>query len=122
MKKFFICIIILSMMFSNVCFASQILENTTVEVESEVNQPDINDLTIYSDCILMIEKETGDILYEKNAYEKMYPASTTKILSAIIVLESCDLNEIATVSSTALNAVPATYTTSNIQVRRKATC
>lgn len=121
MKKFFICIIILSMMFSNVCFASQILENTTVEVESEVNQPDINDLTIYSDCILMIEKETGDILYEKNAYEKMYPASTTKILSAIIVLESCDLNEIATVSSTALNAVPATYTTSNIQVRRKAT-
>ena len=121
MKKFFICIIILSMMFSNVCFASQILENTTVEVESEVNQPDINDLTIYSDCILMIEKETGDILYEKNAYEKMYPASTTKILSAIIVLESCDLNEIPTVTSTALNAVPATYTTSNIQVRRKAT-
>lgn len=116
MKKFLSCLIILSIFFSNVSFASQILENTTVEVESVISESNINDLTVYSDCILMIEKETTDILYEKNAYEKMYPASTTKILTAIIVLERCDLNEIATVSSVAINAVPATYTTSNIQV------
>lgn len=119
MKKICVCIIyiiILSIFFSNVCFASEIIENTTVESESVLETPDINDLNIYSDCIVMIEKETGDVLYERNAYEKMYPASTTKILSAIIVLENCDLDEIATVSSTAIKAVPATYTTSNIQI------
>ena len=65
----------------------------------------------------MVEKETGDILYEKNANEKMYPASTTKTLTAIIVLERCSLNEIATVSSTAIKSVPPSYTTSNIQPR-----
>ena len=119
MKKICIYIIVLLILFSNICFASEIVENTTVEVESEIKEPDINALNIYSDCILMIEKETGDILYERNGYEKMYPASTTKILSAILVLENCDLDEIATVSSTALKAVPATYTTSNIQVGEK---
>lgn len=121
MKKFFIYFIlitiILSTLISNTSYASQILENTTVEVSSEIEEPNIDDLTIYSDCILMIEKETGDILYEKNGYEKMYPASTTKILTAILVLENCELDEIATVSSVALKAVPATYTTCNIQVR-----
>ena len=78
-------------------------------------------ITVQSQSAILIHADTGKILYEKNSNIPMYPASTTKILSAIIVLESCDLNEIATVSSTALNAVPATYTTSNIQVRRKAT-
>ena len=63
-----------------------------------------------------MEKETGDILYEKNAYTRMYPASTTKMLTAIIVLENCYLNEIATVSSTALSAVPSSYTTAHLQV------
>lgn len=47
----------------------------------------------------------------------MYPASTTKILTAILVLENCDLNEIATVSSVAVRSVPATYATSGLQIR-----
>lgn len=121
MRKIFIylilILIILTTFLSNICYASEILENTTVETYSEIKEPNINNLTVYSNCILMIEKETGDILYERNAYEKMYPASTTKVLTAILVLENCDLNEIATVSSTALKAVPPSYTTSNLQVR-----
>lgn len=41
----------------------------------------------------------------------MYPASTTKILTAILVLENCYLNEVITVSSTAVDSVPAGYVT-----------
>lgn len=37
--------------------------------------------------------DTGDILYEKNADEHMLIASTTKIMTAIVAIEKCDLNE-----------------------------
>lgn len=85
----------------------------------EVNSSNLN---IYSDCALLINKETGDILYEKNAYSKTYPASTTKMLTAIIVLERLPLNELVTVSESALNSVPSSYTKANLQVRRKISC
>jgi len=39
--------------------------------------------------------------YGKNLFAKMYPASTTKILTALLVLENCKLDEVVTVSETA---------------------
>lgn len=46
---------------------------------------------------------TQTVTYEKNIYEKLYPASTTKILTAYLVLKYCDdLETIATVSENAV--------------------
>jgi len=42
---------------------------------------------------ILIDAATGDVLYEKNAHEKMYPASTTKIMTAILVLENTNLQD-----------------------------
>lgn len=53
-------------------------------------------------------------MYEKNAYEKRYPASTTKIMTAILTLENCDLNDTATVSSTAIKLPPG-YISAHLQ-------
>lgn len=39
---------------------------------------------------ILINGNTGDVLYEKSAEEKAYPASTTKIMTALIVLETLD--------------------------------
>ena len=125
MKRFFIYFILIIILFTTFdcnVFASTILENSTIEVHSVVQEPNINDLQLYSNCVFMIEQNTGDVLYAKNAYEKMYPASTTKMLSAIIILENCNLDEIATVSSAALKAVPPTYSTANLKVRRTISC
>lgn len=121
MKKIFVYLILIIhiLSFTSICFASEVLENSNTIDSSNIEEPNINDLTIYSDCILMVEKETGDILYERNAYERMYPASTTKTLTAIIILENCSLNEIATVSSVAVRSVPTSYTIANLQPRRK---
>lgn len=118
MRRFFIVFfIILIPLFCNECLASMILDNTTVVNYSELGNESIDDLPIYSDCVLMVERYTGDVLYQKNAHERMYPASTTKMLTAILVLENCDLNEIATVSASAVKAVPATYSTADLVIR-----
>ena len=45
----------------------------------------------------------------------MYPASTTKIMTAILVLENCDLNETATVSYNAIYSLPSGYVNANLQ-------
>lgn len=72
--------------------------------------------TLDAGAALSVEISTGKIIYEKNAYKKMYPASTTKIMTALLVLENCKLTDLATVSYSALAAVPDGYTIANLQV------
>lgn len=47
---------------------------------------------------IVIEMNSNRILHEKNANNKMFMASTTKILTAITVIENCNLNDIVTVT------------------------
>lgn len=47
---------------------------------------------------IVLENTTGTVLYAKNAHEKRAPASTTKILTALIALEKGNLNDVVTVS------------------------
>lgn len=74
---------------------------------------------ISSGAAILVESSTGNILFQKNAYEKMYPASTTKVLTAILTLENCDLDEMATVSHNAVFSLPAGYVTANLQEGEK---
>jgi len=46
--------------------------------------------------IYMVNLDTNTVVYEKSPNEKMYPASLTKIMTAIVALENCDLDEEAT--------------------------
>lgn len=55
-------------------------------------------------CILM-DADSGVILYEKNSDEKCYPASVTKLMTALLVAENCNLNDTLTVSANAVSSV-----------------
>src|SRR5699024_5454262 len=57
---------------------------------------------IASESGILIEPESGTILYAKNSTEALYPASTTKLMTALLTLENCSLDEIVTYSSTAV--------------------
>ena len=46
------------------------------------------------ECAILIEKSTGKILYAKNMDSKAYPASTTKILTALVMLEYIGVDEV----------------------------
>ena len=60
---------------------------------------------IEADGAILMEKETGTILYEKNKNTAYYPASITKLLTAQVVLDHADLNEMVTFSGEAINNV-----------------
>lgn len=71
---------------------------------------------IHSESALIMESSTGKVVYEKNGYQVRYPASTTKVLTAILAIENCDLDELATASEFAVNSIPYDYSIANIKV------
>ena len=76
---------------------------------------------ISSPAALLMDSSSGKILYEKNMNEKRYPASLTKVMTAIVVLENCNLEDIATVSYDAVMSLSSGYVTANLQIGEKLT-
>lgn len=64
--------------------------------------------TIQAQGAILMDGKTGQILYEKNAYQQLAPASTTKIMTAIIAIESGQLDKETTVSKNAANTSGST--------------
>ncbi|SCY83985.1 D-alanyl-D-alanine carboxypeptidase family protein [Alkaliphilus peptidifermentans] len=52
--------------------------------------------TLTAPNAILMDYETGEILFDHNGYEPAYPASTTKVLTAILVIENLDLDEVIT--------------------------
>ena len=65
--------------------------------------------TVNSEAAILVDAKQGKVLYEKNSTKQLYPASTTKVMTAILTVENCDLNAEVTVSYWAVNAVPYSY-------------
>ncbi|SFR99638.1 D-alanyl-D-alanine carboxypeptidase family protein [Anaeromicropila populeti] len=56
---------------------------------------------------LLVDITDKETIFADNVYEKVYPASITKIVTALVVLEHCDLSEMVTVSHDAANITEA---------------
>ena len=94
-------------------FSNSILANN-----DDININAVN--TVSEGCILM-ETKYNKILYSKNADKKLYPASTTKLMTAILALENCKLTDVATVSHNAIFSIPLGYTHANLVEGEKLT-
>lgn len=70
-------------------------------ISSTVNSIDSEELNITADYAILIEAATGRVIYEKNADEKAYPASTTKMLTCVLAIEKGDLDKTLSVSQRA---------------------
>lgn len=76
----------------------------SLEASSTVsNEPDVN-----STHIVAIDRNTERILYEKSAFDKTPMASTTKILTAIIAIENCKMDDLVHISSKAAHTSGST--------------
>ena len=59
-------------------------------------------IEISAESAVILNYDTGDILWEKNSSSSMYPASTTKILSSIVAIENInDLDQVVEISKNA---------------------
>lgn len=76
---------------------------------------------LVSKAAILMDNKTGKILYSKNEKEKMYPASTTKIVTAIITLENCNLDEVVTVSYDTVMSIPDGYSSASLQIEEQLT-
>ena len=64
---------------------------------------------------ILIDRKSGDVLYQKNKDEKMYPASTTKIMTAVLALENGKLTDSVTATEEAVS--PITFQHSNMGIK-----
>jgi len=96
MKKFYLKYVLIAFV---IC--SFILPKT-MEVDAAANMENKN-LQLYSEAVVLIDADSGEVLYEKNSKEKLPPASITKIATAIYAIEKGNINDLVTVSENARN-------------------
>lgn len=76
--------------------ASQTLEGTVFQGSSAVAEP-----VVQAEGAVLLNCGTGQILFGKNENTQFYPASITKVMTALLTIENCNLNDIVTFSESA---------------------
>ena len=104
-KKFIILLLILLLSILNFSISYSVTEKPNILAEGAI----------------LLDSSTDRILYSKNEKKILYPASTTKVLSAILVIENCNLDDIVTVPYEAISIIPSGYTVADLQVGERLT-
>ena len=109
-KKLLITFAIISTLFSGLLYTNPVQASTTkLPSASEPN------FTLSSEGAILMDSNTGTVLYGKNENEKLYPASTTKIITAILAIEHCKPTDKITASYDAVMSLPSGYSNAAIQ-------
>ncbi|WP_455717573.1 D-alanyl-D-alanine carboxypeptidase family protein, partial [Anaerosporobacter sp.] len=78
--------------------------DTSTETKSTFKWPKYKG-SLTSESAVLIDASSGLVLYEKNPHKELYPASITKIMTTLVALENCSLNEIVTFSHNAVFSI-----------------
>lgn len=104
MKKFFSFVLVFALIF---CISISAKEGVTVSSECDISDIDIpletssesavigQKLDIKAKSVILMEVNTGEILYEDNADEQLAPASITKIMPLLLIMEAIDRGDLA---------------------------
>ena len=85
--------IILTIVMGNICFGTYLTIPTwsnDTEETANVNEQEGNFLELESGSAILIEQNSGDILYEHNIHEQLRPASVTKVMTILLIMEEID--------------------------------
>ncbi|NLC43816.1 MAG: D-alanyl-D-alanine carboxypeptidase, partial [Clostridiales bacterium] len=100
LRKYIINIVIFIMLISslNTGQAFGYIDDTDIDIEVIPNLEDENQaVELTSEGAVVIEQDSAKVLYGKNENLRLFPASTTKVLTALLALEYGDLDELITV-------------------------
>ena len=81
----------------------------------------IDNNSLYAEAAIIMDANTGVVFFQKNMNKKMYPASTTKIMTAILTIENCNLDDIVTVNYNAISTIPSGYATADLKTDEQIT-
>ena len=98
----------------------------TLGTSALASDGDTGDWEVAAKAALMIDPDTEEILYARNIHERLYPASLTKVMTALLVLEAVDSGRIAmdtvlTASQTAIDNLPPDGSNAGIKVGEEMT-
>ena len=80
-------------------------ERKSLEIESNSYENWPLGPAIGAQSAILMDANTGAILYAKNIHEQLYPASITKLLSTYVALQECELDEMVTFSEDAVYSI-----------------
>ncbi len=108
MKRFIVCLLTVLYTFGLILGAftvsSQAADKSEVDrVISSIPADWPSAPSIGAKAAILMDADSGEILYAKNATEAMYPASTTKLVTALLAAENCSLSDIVDFSSKAVS-------------------
>lgn len=95
MKRVLTALLVFALLLSGRAYAVESVEADAIEL----NAP----------CALLMEKVTGEILYEKNAHERVFPASVTKIMTLLLIIEDLEAGKFALTDTVTASARAASF-------------
>ena len=109
LKKIIVIFFIPIFLFSPLGFCTEgfIWNGATIETTAE--EATGNFLNLEAGSAILIEQNSGKILYEHNSHEQLRPASVTKVMSILLIMEALDSGKI-----TLTDQVPCSENASNM--------
>ena len=102
--------VLLALTFTSSTVMADYAEDAQARKELPIQSNDISGWPhgpeITAQAAIVMEADTGAILYAKNIHEELYPASTTKIMTCLLAVENASLSDKITFSNEAVFSVP----------------
>lgn len=73
---------------------SSIITSSTISTSASITSP-IPNLNLDCGSAILIEQNAGKVLYEQNSHEQLRPASVTKVMSILLIMEALDSGKIS---------------------------
>lgn len=81
---------------STYVWSNNVSSNTSMDsLETSSNSKSSNNLNLESASAILIEQNSGKVLYEHNSHEKLRPASVTKVMSLLLIMEAIDSGQLS---------------------------
>ncbi|KIR02363.1 D-alanyl-D-alanine carboxypeptidase [Lachnospiraceae bacterium TWA4] len=88
----------------SICMGQTVRADSYITAKNWPKGPSVN-----AEAAVLIDATNGQVLYEKNPDEKLYPASITKIMTALLALENTKLTDTVTAKGDGLTKLPPGY-------------
>lgn len=95
MLSSFLLVCLFSLLFTSFSYSYSDSNFIWTPYTATVSTTPSTNLALESGAAILIEQNSGKILYEHNSHEALYPASVTKVMSILLIMEALDSNKIS---------------------------